>query len=176
MCLGSLSLHKALTLSLPIPKATPISALLLPLITGLSLCASQYLARRSQGPFLSTNAGLLLIPFLLIIYETVIATLSITYMAPFNALNCPLDQRWQQLFFKKDAKAIERIQDAHECCGFHSMLDRAWPFQAQNQPASACRDMTGRHRSCLGAWRRDMQVVGGMVLFVALMSFVVTVS
>ena len=176
MRLGSVSLHKTLTLSLPIPKATPISALLLPLITGLSLRASQYLARRSQGPFLSTNTGLLLIPFLLIIYETVIATLSITYMAPINDLNCPLDQRWQQLFGKKDATAIKRIQDAHQCCGLHSTLDRAWPFQAQNRPASTCREMMGRDRSCLGTWRRDMQVAGGMVLFVAVMSFGVTVG
>ena len=175
MCLGSVSLHKTLALSLPIPKATPVSALLLPLIAGLSLRASQYLARRSEGPFLSTNTSLL-IPFLLIIYETVIATLSITYMAPINAPNCPLDQRWQELFSKKDATTIKRIQDVHQCCGLHGTLDRAWPFQAQNRPASTCREMMGRDRSCLGAWRRDMQVAGGMVLFVAVMSFGVTVS
>ncbi len=104
-----------------------------------------------------------------------IATFSITHMAPASALICPLDQQWQHLWSSKDALAIRTIQDKHHCCGLHSVVDRPWPFPNKNRPVTACRDTLGRERSCLGYWRRDQQVSAGLLLFVAVMCFVVKV-
>lgn len=143
----SISIQRIRTLSLPIPLATSIATLFLPLIIGLglSLKSGQSLAR---GSFLSTSDRIswtaVAIFLLFTICETIIVTLSVTYMAPASALTCPLEQRWQQLFSDKDGNAIKRIQDAHRCCGLHSAVDRAWPFPGENRAVTACREMLSR--------------------------------
>ena len=113
---------------------------------------------------------------LLVIYDTVIATLSLTHMAPPDDLQCHLDRQWGRLYSNKNAGAIRSIQDAHQCCGLHQVKDKAWPFQDKNHGIDACVKMFGRQQSCFGAWRRDEQVAAGLMLLVAIMTFLVKAS
>lgn len=64
----------------------------------------------------------------------------------------------------------------HECCGLHHIKEKAWPFQDQHHAADACATMFGRQESCFGAWRRDEQVYAGLLLLVAVVSFLIKVS
>ncbi len=64
----------------------------------------------------------------------------------------------------------------HECCGLHHVKEKAWPFQDQHHAADACATMFGRQESCFGAWRRDEQVYAGLLLLVAVVSFLIKVS
>lgn len=111
----------------------------------------------------------------LAIYETVIATLALTHMVPPDDLTCLLDRKWNQLYSNKDAGAITRIQDAHNCCGLHTAWDKAWPFPDKYHGVDACMKTFHRQKSCLGDWRQDEQIYAGLLLFVALMTFVVKV-
>ena len=51
----------------------------------------------------------------------------------------------------------------------------AWPFPAKGRPVTACASTFGRERSCFGAWRRDEQVTGGLLLLVAAGTFLMKV-
>lgn len=113
---------------------------------------------------------------LLVIYDTVIATLALTHMAPPGDLACGLDREWARLFSSKNAQAIRRIQDRHQCCGLHSVLDRAWPFEDRHHTASSCVEAFDRQQSCFGAWRRDEQITGGLMLIVAIVVFLLKVG
>jgi hypothetical protein len=112
---------------------------------------------------------------LLVIYETAIATLALTHIAPPGDLTCGLDRQWARLFSSKNAQAIRSIQDRHQCCGLHSVVDRAWPFPDRSHTASSCVEAFDRQRSCLGGWRRDEQIAGGLMLFVAVSVFLLKV-
>lgn len=110
--------------------------------------------------------------FSLSVLETALATLAGTHLIPVSGLQCGLDRRWQGMFQAKDENAIRRIQDALNCCGLHSLKDRAWPFPSNQNDASICQSLTGRSQSCFGAWRKGEQEVAGMLLLVIIMAFV----
>jgi hypothetical protein len=112
---------------------------------------------------------------LLVIYDSVLATLALLNIGPADSLDCPLERQWARLFSTKDSNAIRRIQDRHQCCGLNSAHDRAWPFPDQSHGANACEETFNRVRSCLQPWRRDEQMVGGMILVVAVVSFLLKV-
>ena len=112
---------------------------------------------------------------LLIVYETVIATLALTHVAPPSDLICGLERQWGALFSNKDAEAIRRIQNQFQCCGFRSVNDRAWPFPDRRHKAGACVEAFGRSGSCLGGWRQMEQVTGGLILLVAVVTFLLKV-
>lgn len=112
---------------------------------------------------------------LLAIYETVVATLALTHMVPQEDLTCPLERRWGQLYSARDAEAIRRIQDTHQCCGLVTTKDKAWPFQGIDHPSDACVKAFDRHKSCLGVWRQDEQIFAGLLLLVALTTFILKV-
>ena len=113
---------------------------------------------------------------LLIIYDTAIATLALTHMTPPSNLTCHLEQQWGRLFSSKNAEVVRRIQDRHQCCGLHSLVDKAWPFADRSHPVTACRDAFNRQNSCFGGWRRDEQITAGLLLLVAVMVFLMKVS
>ena len=112
---------------------------------------------------------------LLVIYETAIATLALTHVAPPSELTCGLERRWSALFSNKNAEAIRRIQDQFQCCGFRSVQDRAWPFPDRSHTVKACVQAFGRSSSCFGSWRQMEQVTGGLILLVAVVTFVLKV-
>lgn len=106
-----------------------------------------------------------------LIYETIVATLALTYMIPPSTLHCGLEERWKGLFVSKDESAIKTIQDAFNCCGFNSVVDRAFPF---GNP-SPCSKIFKRTSSCFGPMRKAEQTQAGLLLLVAIMVFVVKV-
>ncbi len=111
----------------------------------------------------------------LIIYETAIATLALTHMAPPSELICGLERHWGALFSNKNADAIRRIQEQFQCCGFRNVQDRAWPFPDRRHTARACVEAFGRSSSCLGGWRQMEQVTGGLILLIAVVTFLLKV-
>ncbi|KAL9595760.1 MAG: hypothetical protein Q9219_006258 [cf. Caloplaca sp. 3 TL-2023] len=163
-------------LSLPIPTATPAAALILPLLTGIGVRGAQSFLTGSEDALFKRQPlrpwALPVLYVVLVIYESVIATLAITQMLPSDALTCGLSQRWQSLWSTHNADAIKRIQDAHNCCGFRTTKDRSWPMRG-NQGADTCRIMYGRERSCLSGWRQDQQIYAGLLLLVAIGTFLV---
>jgi hypothetical protein len=108
-------------------------------------------------------------------YETIVATLSLTDIVP----NCGLEEQWQRLYSNKNGDAIQRIQDRFSCCGFNKVKDRAWPFPQgtpeDNRGADQCRRLYGRDRSCVGPWRQAQQINSGLLFTVAGTIFVVKV-
>lgn len=106
-------------------------------------------------------------------YETIVATLAMTYLVPPSALKCGLNDRWQFLFREKNEKAIRAIQDSFDCCGLNSVVDRAFPFSSDR---SKCPEFYGRNQSCFAAWRKAEQANAGLLLLVALVVFMIMVS
>ncbi|KAI4092388.1 MAG: hypothetical protein LQ344_003453 [Seirophora lacunosa] len=174
--IAAVSLTQIRYLSLPISNATPIAAILLPLLTGIGIRGVQSLLpasssssslskRRASPPWLLPT-----LVVVLVIYDTVIATVGVTQMLPSSVLTCQLSEGWQTLWTTHDGNAIRRIQDAHQCCGFRTTANMAWPFDG-DQHAGTCRTMYGRERSCLAPWRRDQQIQAGLLLLVAVGTF-----
>ncbi|KAH7386259.1 hypothetical protein BKA64DRAFT_711489 [Cadophora sp. MPI-SDFR-AT-0126] len=158
-------------LSLPIPKALALLTVVLPLITGISAQGTYGLVRRANNePYQLTIPLIAVIGFQLI-YETVIATLALTHMIPPSALNCELGTRWQMLWRMKDANAVRTIQDALNCCGFNTVLDRSWPFE----DPTACSKTFNRNQPCVRPWRRSEQNMAGLLLLVAVIVFIIKV-
>lgn len=114
---------------------------------------------------------LILLLALQLIYETVIATLALTYMVPSSSLNCGLDEQWKHLWRTKNEAAIRRIQDRYNCCGFNSVVDRAWPFPGRDGNVGVCKTRYERTRSCAGPWRQAEQVNAGLFLIIAAVIF-----
>jgi hypothetical protein len=117
---------------------------------------------------------ILLLAFQLI-YETVVATLALTYMVPSTRLNCGLEEKWKQLYQNKDEGAIRRIQDRYDCCGFNSVKHMPWPFQGEDVPAGTCQARFDRTQSCAGPWRQAEQINAGSFLLVTAFIFAMKV-
>ena len=166
-------------MALPISTITATATILLPILTGVSVRGAGSLARRSQRGLENAKSGFswsaISLMMLLVIYDTVIATLALTHMTPPDDLSCHLERQWAWLFSSKNADVIRRIQDRHQCCGLHSVQDRAWPFPDSSHTAAACYEAFGRQRSCFGGWRQDEQITGGLMLVVAVVAFLVQV-
>jgi len=162
------------SLSLPIPQALGIFTVVLPLITGISTRGANGLIKRAVGK----EQEQLTIPLIgvigfQLIYETIVATLSLTYILPPSFLDCALNEKWQQFYVVRNAKAIRDIQNAFECCGYRTVKDRAWPFTEHT--ASPCSSTLDRTKSCAGDWRKATQVTAGLFLLVAVVVFIVKV-
>ena len=165
---------------LPISKYTTSATMVLPIVTGVfmgSLQAQYGLKNTKPGVGTAKSSLLyLLMSVVVVIYDTVIATLALTNMTPPGALRCPLEDRWTALFRSKNSQAIRTIQDRHECCGFNTVQRMAWPFPDASHTAKACVEAFGRNRACAGAWRQDLQITAGFILLVALVSFLLKAS
>jgi hypothetical protein len=155
--------------SLPIPYVLGAFTIALPAITGLAIKALTVSVRHlrgqrsSEGPLTRySNITILL----LYIYDTVLAALAGTYIAPVANLNCGLEETWQELWHTKNGQAIRRIQEAFDCCGLRSLVDRAFPFPGKFVGVDGCKQASGREHSCLGAWREEERKVAGLMLMV----------
>lgn len=172
---AAIALYRIRSLALPISTVTAAATIILPLFTAVTLRGARSRTRRSHGGAGEGKIGFswsaVTLIMLLVIYETVIAVLALTHMAPPNDLSCHLERQWSWLFSNKNADVIRRIQDRHQCCGLRSVQDRAWPFPDRSHTAAACHEVFGRERSCFGGWRQDEQTTGGLMLFVAAAAF-----
>lgn len=167
-------------MALPISTVTATATIILPIFTGVTLRGARSLTRHSHGgpggAKIRYSWSAITWIMLLAIYETVIATLALTHMIPPNDLSCHLERQWSWLFSNKNADVIRRIQDRHQCCGLHSVRDRAWPFPDRSHTAAACLEAFGRQRSCFGGWRQDEQITGGLMLLVVVAAFLLKVN
>jgi hypothetical protein len=164
-------------LSLPISQILALFAAFLPIATGISLQSAHHLLRihaKNLGLTRPTLCVILLIAFQLI-YETVVATLALTHMAPPSSLNCGLEEQWKRLWMSKDEAAIKRIQNRFDCCGFNSVLDRAWPVPGKEVGVGECQKRFDRTQSCAGPWRQAEQINAGLLFTVAAVIFVIKV-
>lgn len=163
---------RILFLSLPIPKALALFTVVLPLITGISTQGAYGLIQR---PSKKENYRLM-IPLITIIgfqliYETIVATLALTYIVPPSTLKCGLNERWGYLSGQKNVNAVRAIQDTFNCCGLNTIYDRAYPFSSNNR--STCAEVFNRNKSCFGDWRKAEQTNAGLLLLVALVVFII---
>jgi hypothetical protein len=161
-------------LSLPIPKALALFAVILPFISGVSTQGTNILLQRSS----KKNANKLSLSLIAVIgfqlmYETIIATLAISHILPPSALDCGLNDSWQRLYGAKNDDAIRAIQDKFKCCGFKTVKDRAYPFG--DHVASTCATDFHRSESCLVPWRAAEQANASWLLLVAVIVFIVKV-
>jgi hypothetical protein len=147
---------------------------MLPLVTGISTGAAFRLrCTNSSNP--RQLLYLLGIFALQLIYETIIATLSLGNIFP----DCGLEEQWARLYRDENADAIRRIQDRFNCCGFNTAVDRAWPFPhgrpEDGYGADQCERMYGRQRSCGGPWGQAKQINAGVLFTVATVILVIKV-
>ncbi|ELR10560.1 hypothetical protein VC83_00212 [Pseudogymnoascus destructans] len=154
-------------LSLPIPLTLPVLITLLPLLTTLT---TTYFARLLRPSNLPTFTTLLT---LITTFETALATWALTYLPA----SCGPEERWAALYRAKDADAIRRIQDRWACCGFNSVVDRAWPFphgkDGDEFGADQCKRVLGREVACGRVWGEEERRMAGMLAGVAVAVFVV---
>ncbi|EFX06396.1 tetraspanin tsp3 [Grosmannia clavigera kw1407] len=85
--------------------------------------------------------------------------------SPSPTLRCALETTWQQLYSAHDAAALRRIQDALNCCGFNSVVDRAWPFP-HGSGSTTCAQSYGRTTACRVPWMQTVQRRAGVDLAV----------
>lgn len=180
--LAGYALHRNNTLSLPIPNVQAALTLALPPLAGIVLetlisfqsslaLKTNLLPNNTTSKNLPYTKTFQTLTALFLIYETVLATLSGTHIAPIGGLWCPLHDRWQSLYKNKDGRHIRAIQDALECCGFASMKDMAWPFPGQGRNGGGGAEMCSvrfeeRTRACLEPWRNEERKVAVMLLIV----------
>ncbi|TRX94704.1 hypothetical protein FHL15_004476 [Xylaria flabelliformis] len=153
------------TLSLPISTATTVLTILLPLFAAANVVYTPFLSRLAGSPTLQQ----LLLPALHIIQgglTVIIATLAAQGFAPSQTLNCALERKWQSLWHSHDGRAIERIQNAFDCCGYRSVRDRDWPDPQ-------CEDIYHRHTSCNVPWGAAMQRTSGLEFTVAVIAGII---
>jgi len=72
------------------------------------------------------------------------------------------------LFRAKNGEVIKRIQDGLECCGLHSIVDKAWPFPDKNTGVDACVKRFERTKSCFEGWRAEERGVAGIAVGVVI--------
>ncbi|TLD36943.1 hypothetical protein E2P81_ATG02725 [Venturia nashicola] len=173
--LAGYNMHISRLHSLPLPRTLSAFTIALPLITGLTISSittlpsSRPLLLKSRSkPKTNQHQWQNYTLLLLTILSTVLATLNGTYLPSSASQTCALDTKWQNMFSNHDGKAIQRIQDAFECCGLHSVLDKAFPFPSKNVGVDACSKTFGRKKSCLDDWSGEEKQVAGLGLVVIL--------
>ncbi|GAB7337054.1 hypothetical protein MBLNU457_g2462t1 [Dothideomycetes sp. NU457] len=174
--LAGYALYTSHIYNLPIPNTLSALTLALPPIAGLVLETSSALANSlHSAPHLRKAVRSSIPPVLLpgtlaivalLMYETVIATLAGTHIAPRTALKCALEERWRDMFRAKDGETVARIQDAFQCCGLRSSRDMAFPFPGGRHGADACEVRYERTMGCFEAWEGRERVVAGIMMAV----------
>lgn len=170
-------MHATQVYSLPIPTGLTAFALALPPVTGLSIEAATSLTRKGAprrdalalgGSQSGSSMPLTLTLAVLVVYETVVATLAGTYIGPPQTLVCGLQDKWEKLYRGRAEATVRGIQDRFNCCGFRKTTHMAWPFQGINGADShSCENTFGRTIGCLGSLRSEEQKVAGMLIAVA---------
>jgi len=180
--MAAYAVHQTSTLSLPIPSTLTTLALALPIFAGVCMETSTALASSlALHPKLrhrhARNFPTVLLPSTLtilglLVYITVVATLSGTHISPVGGLGCALREQWQSMFQEKHAGKIKRIQEALDCCGFRSVRDMPFPFPGHGVSVDTCSQRYDRQIGCEGAWRDKERTVAGLMIGVAVGVFV----
>lgn len=78
------------------------------------------------------------------------------------------------MFRAHDARGIQGIQDAYDCCGLNTVKDRAYPFPPGK--ADRCAARYERSAACKGPWRGALQTTSGVDLMVVMVAGLLQVS
>ncbi|RDA87605.1 hypothetical protein CP532_3953 [Ophiocordyceps camponoti-leonardi (nom. inval.)] len=146
------------TLSLPLRPSLTIITILLPIISAANAISYHRLLRSAQR---RTLIRAMTLQALQAILTVVFATLFFSQMVPSVARTCVMSDRWQRLFSSRDVDSVRRIQDALNCCGFRTVLDRPWPFPG-DQGARECADTYRRDVPCSEPWELALQRTCGV--------------
>ncbi|RCI11220.1 hypothetical protein L249_7641 [Ophiocordyceps polyrhachis-furcata BCC 54312] len=146
------------SLSLPLRPSLTITTIILPILSAANAIFYQRFLLRSASAAARrrTLPRAMTLQALQAILTVVMATLFFSDMMPSVARTCLLSHRWQRLFSSRDVDSIRRIQDALNCCGFRTVLDRPWPFPG-SQGARECADTYRRDVPCSQPWQMAMQ-------------------
>lgn len=111
---------------------------------------------------------------LLLIYETVMATLAGARIAPIPPITAALKAKWEAMYAARDDRHINRLQTRFKCCGFEGPGDMSLP-----RGEAVC--MPDKHGvvaevGCLEKWRGEQRLVAGIMLAVAVGVFIWMVS
>ncbi|KAI1352793.1 hypothetical protein F5Y01DRAFT_278677 [Xylaria sp. FL0043] len=156
------------TLSFPISTGTTVLTILLPLFAIANLFFTPVFNRFPGPPILQQ----LLLPALQVLQgglTVIIATLAAQGFVPSQPLRCTLEGSWQELWRTHNGRAIERIQNAFDCCGFHSVVDRPWP-------RDHCAQIYHRDTSCDAPWTASMQRTSGLQFAVAVLAGIIQLA
>jgi hypothetical protein len=157
-------------MSLPISTTATTCIILLPVLAFLNtlFCTAR---SRPAHPASRQFAQYLLPPTLQIlqtIITTILGTIFLSDVIPSAARQCLLSSRWQDLWVAHNSAAIRRIQDTHNCCGFNSVKDRAWPFPTGDKTEPGCATQFGRTTACATPWTKAMRTAAGVEFGVVL--------
>lgn len=172
---SSYSYHLIESLSLPIPRGLALLTILLPVISVLSTYGAGRLVKFNINGHPTITLPPLLILFLQLVYESIIATYFLTTVADSSTTDCRLDRQWQSFFSAHNADAIGGIERTLQCCGLNSVVDRPWPFPNKDHGVRACADALGYTKSCWADWRRAQRGSAGAFFGVAVVVFVIKV-
>ncbi|KAI1479417.1 hypothetical protein F4774DRAFT_381959 [Daldinia eschscholtzii] len=152
-------------LSLPISTGTTVLTIILPFIAAANFLYLPRLFQAFQRRVTSSPSLLRFLPLappvLQLILTVVLATLAAEGLSSSQVSDCNLEVNWQRLYTAHDGRAIQRIQDALNCCGLRSVKDRDWP-------RGRCHELhDDRNDFCLVPWRATMQRNSGLEFGVA---------
>ncbi|KAI8956835.1 hypothetical protein F5Y11DRAFT_361359 [Daldinia sp. FL1419] len=162
------------TLSFPISTGTTALTIILPFIAAANIFYTPLLRKLYERGIGSSPSLLRFLPVapgvLQAILTVVLATLAAEGFSS-GLLDCGLEGNWQRLYSGGDYRAIQRIQDTFNCCGFRSIKDRDSP---RGQPNGQCSELhKDRHDFCLPLWRASMQRSAGLDFTVAVVTGII---
>lgn len=99
----------------------------------------------------------------LLIANNIVGGSASSASSPSPLIRCALETTWQRLWSAHDAAALRRIQDALNCCGFNSVVDRAWPFP-HGAGSATCAESYDRSTACRVPWMQTVQRRAGVEL------------
>jgi hypothetical protein len=161
--------------SLPVSTVASCLSIIIPLVTYPTVRLVGLTTPSSSKPRFCVSL-VTLAPYILLAINIILLTLATDVLGSPSLQACILRDRWLSLFQTKNAKAIRRIQDAMDCCGFRSSHDMAWPFKDKEHGDTACEIAFGRTTACEGAWAGERQRIMAIMVVIGGIGLIVVVS
>ena len=138
--------------TLPFTRMIPFLNTVLSVAVLFVVCTAKHKFEDGRQPVLVMLAYFihLIVIFLLVI--------SATYLLS-DVRGCRSELQWKEWFQHKNEAKIRSIQNQLHCCGFNSMLDRAWPFPAHDIDAATCQRTSGFSSHCATGWVKELRSV-----------------
>lgn len=154
--------------SVPIPALVSTLSLLVPLL-GPGALSFQLRSLNHKKFSLRLSQSIFLIS---IIFDTMLFTYSVSSLN-YSFLNCQLQKQWYTLHSQKNSASIRGIQDRMDCCGFRSLVDKAWPFESKHEqigPDACKKAFPRRQRPCMMGLIGEEKKILGIMIAVGLVS------
>lgn len=172
---GAIIIHARFSaLSLPVPIALRVFAILLPILGGFNTFFTRPSFSSNRRATFSPGGSRLPPNVQMTIYTaanaiqgiltTVLITLFGTFMAPISdpVASCRLSSQWDHFWRTHDDSTISRLQNRFDCCGFRKPQDRAWPFpNRENNHTTQCMELFHRKMPCQEPWGQELRANAG---------------